>query len=231
MDPRRAELEERATALCGERITQVRYLEIAYENGQTGWDHYGDRFHTLDYGLELEMESGRVYSLVWDWEFAEYGITVQPGSSQDDIQNCAVRDMTTDPAWVGLLHRPITAVEVYWGEWEETGGEGFTRQEIEAALRTTRGAKPADRAAGGFGLQDLLAVMETLGATRPKGPIKHVHYPQDIVITVESDEKIYLCARQYREEQDELFPSSDEITVIFREDLARHYHVGPHTRP
>ena len=96
---RRVALEAQAAALCGERIAQVRYLEIAYENGQAEWDRYADRFHTLDYGLELEMESGQVYSIVWDWEFAEYGITVQPGSSQDDIQNCAVsrRDHRSRP--------------------------------------------------------------------------------------------------------------------------------------
>jgi hypothetical protein len=229
MAPRREELEEQAAALRGERIGRVCYLEFADESAQNGWNRYGDRFHTLDYGLELEMESGQVYSIVWDWEAAEYGITVQPGSVQDDIQNCAVRDVTTDPAWAGLLHRPITAVQVYWGMWEETDGEGFTREEIQAAL-DKNGVTGLGGLAGGFDLKALQSVMETLSAMRPKGPVKRVRYPQDIVISVDSGDKVYLCARQYRAAHDAFDASADEITVIFREDLARHYHVGPHTR-
>ncbi len=228
MDQRRIELEERVAALCGERIAQVRYFEINYENDQTGWDTYKDRFHILDFGLDLEMESGQVYGFIWDREFVQYNISMRDGSIRDDITDCAVRDVTTEPAWAGLLHTPITEAQVYWGTWEETGSEGFTRQEIEAALRTTRAAKPQDQAADGLSFQDQLAMLKTLGATRPKGPVKYIHYPQDIVITIASGDKIYLCASQYREEQDGFDSSIDEITVIFREDIARHYHVGPH---
>ena len=228
MDLRRVELEERVAALCGERIAKVRYFEINYENGQTGWDTYKDRFHTLDYGLDLEMESGRIVGFIWDWVFMSHHIALRDGSIRDDIIDCAVRDVTTDPAWAGLLHQPITEARLYWGMWEILDNPGFTRAEIEAEIRRKKATNPGYLTNRSFVLKDLSDIMETLRAARPKTPVEQVHYPQDLVLTVASGDNIYLCARNYREVPDDMFPARDDIIVIFREDMARHYHVGPH---
>ncbi len=176
MDQRPVAFEERVAALCGERIAQVRYFEISYENDQTGWDTYKDRFHILDFGLDLEMESGRIVGFIWDREFVQYNISMRHGTIQDDLLTCAIRDVTTDPAWFGLLHKRIDSVQIYWGEWIIDGAQ--------------------------------------------------VWYPQDVEVGFETGAKVYLCASQYREEQDGFDSSMDEITVIFREDMARLYHVG-----
>ncbi len=53
------------------------------------------------------------------------------------------------------------------------------------------------------------------------------HYPQDIVISFDPDTKVYIAASIYLAESDMLFPSADEITVIFDKTVAQKYRIGP----
>jgi hypothetical protein len=180
VDTQRAAFEQHAQALCGQRIAKVRYFEINYEDGQLGWNYYGNRFDTLDFGLELEMESGELFDVIWDKEFVQYNLSLRNGSLREEFLNgiVAVRDVTTEPNWRRLQHQPISEVRVYW-----------SRQEVDG-VRT--------------------------------------FYPQTIEITFAEADKVYLSAASYRPSRDELWSVSDDVLVIFRDEVAQRYHVGPY---
>jgi hypothetical protein len=55
---------------------------------------------------------------------------------------------------------------------------------------------------------------------------KRFDYPQDLEMIFANGEKIYFSASQYFEDRDELFGFSDEVTVIFHEEVAKRYKVG-----
>src|SRR4051794_21330068 len=59
----RTEIEARIARLHGERVRAVRYLEIAYDDGQPHWS--SDSFDSLDYGLEIDLDRGATWSVIW----------------------------------------------------------------------------------------------------------------------------------------------------------------------
>jgi len=62
LEEKRAEVE-RVSAVVGRRIVEVRYFEIANDSGTPRWD--APDFHSLDFGLEWDLDDGSTWSFIW----------------------------------------------------------------------------------------------------------------------------------------------------------------------
>jgi hypothetical protein len=115
-EARRAAYDERAQAMVGERLARVRYYEICYEGSQPSWDTgIPGVVDVPDFGLDLEMESGRVFGIVWDWEFTCYHLKVVPTSLAGiEVGHAAVWDVSSQSGWPPLIGRAIAGVAVHW---------------------------------------------------------------------------------------------------------------------
>lgn len=108
--------------LPGEQIVRVLYRELAYEDGQPAYLE-ADR-HSLDYGLELHLASGRVLSFLWLWPVSHYlGILNGDLSSKFTSAGHAVWDVSAVDPWPRLLVRKIQAVYLGWFTTEEAEGD------------------------------------------------------------------------------------------------------------
>lgn len=162
--------------LQGRRVMRVYYYEIPYETGAPSWNR--DVMDTLDFGLELEVESGQIFSITWGDEFVQYGISISENSLTMNVIDVRVWDVTMASRWSSIIGQMIVDIDTYWS-WVESDDE---RQ----------------------------------------------YYPQDIRLVFESGQSVFLSAAQYVEDSDELLGFADEVTVIFSDDVARHYRVGPY---
>ncbi len=52
--------------------------------------------------------------------------------------------------------------------------------------------------------------------------------PWCLDLSFSSGATVYVCAAQYLADRDELFVGGDEIAVVFRDEMARRYRVGPY---
>lgn len=96
----------------GHAITGCRYVEIDYEGGQEGWR--GPGRDELDYGLELDLDNGETWSIVWEQFDLNEGLNVRPGHVVPEsvrAEGSAIRDAST--RWLEL--GPGTLVEVKLG--------------------------------------------------------------------------------------------------------------------
>jgi len=174
---RKVLFEQRACALVGESIVGVRYFEIDY--GVPGWDR--EQFHSLDFGVEWRMDSGRIFCMVTDSEFYPYGLSLREWSCENELHDPTVWDVVSDSNWVPLLNRKIRGVRVYWSYFEE----------LEDGSR--------------------------------------YYYPQDMEVTYEHDNKIFLSAAEIDPDTGEVWATgTDNMVVIFSDDAARRYCLGPY---
>jgi hypothetical protein len=110
------DFEQQARRLCGERIVRVRYSEIDYGDGKPGWrHHFGD---VLDFGLELETSTGRIFHVIWDGRFFAYGLSLQEGDLAKHVTSAAVWDVTEESRWAQVINQAVRDVAVYWSEVE-----------------------------------------------------------------------------------------------------------------
>jgi hypothetical protein len=56
---------------------------------------------------------------------------------------------------------------------------------------------------------------------------ERIYYPQDIRVTFDNDLKLYLSAAQFLNDSQTLFGLSDNVLVVFRDDVAQHHRLGP----
>jgi len=55
-------------------------------------------------------------------------------------------------------------------------------------------------------------------------------YPQDLEIAFDSNKTVWIGARVYIPKEDALLPFSDEITIIFDDEIAQKYHMGKYSQ-
>lgn len=53
-------------------------------------------------------------------------------------------------------------------------------------------------------------------------------HPQDVVLHFDALAPVYVGARQYSDEADELWLMTDNVFVVFSDDVARRYRIGPY---
>lgn len=178
LSQKQQDFESQAKRLIGEQLVAVRYFECPNEDHKPYWKR--KFFDSLDQGLDLEFEMGRVFSITWDWSFACYGLMVHEGSLATMLSDYAMWDVSNDSGWAPLIGGKITDVTVYWAK------------ELRESV--------------------------------------WIPYPLVIVLRFSTGERVFLCAAMNPYETDELDKGADEVTVIFSEDIARRYHVGPYGR-
>jgi hypothetical protein len=178
VDDLQAVFEQRAKELSGQHIAKVRYFDIPDPDDTASWNVNTEPFDLLAFGLDLEMQTGRVFGFTWGSEFIQYGLSFHSHSLKDELLNASSLDVSNQSRWVSLLHQRIHQATIYW--------HTFVRDGVQK------------------------------------------RFPQDLELIFESGAKVFICARIYQTTSDELFPFADEIAVIFNDQLAQQYHVGPY---
>jgi hypothetical protein len=141
----KAEVLERnseASKMTGGRLSYVRYFNIDYDgvtdgeqDGSTGrrvvtaaeWLHptweRGDR-HTLDYGVDLELEDGTTFTVTWDppsWTQSLRFIEGSIADSRHAHAGTAVWDVSKFGRWSTLVGTHVESVELDYEPWSEKG--------------------------------------------------------------------------------------------------------------
>ena len=116
----RDEYEERVHCLVGKKVTGFVYHEIDYGDGEY---HFFDdaRFDSLDQGLELKLDTDESVAITWDWEFAQYGVSLKLEKMSAILTSSRSLEASCSSRWRNVLNKNIEAAEVYWSWCEEIG--------------------------------------------------------------------------------------------------------------
>jgi hypothetical protein len=134
-----------ARRLVGLVLQAVRYVDIDYFRAEVAAGHVGPRrvtaaaewrepvwccagFDSVDYGIELQMRGGRVFSVTWDPPGMREGIGVRElpllGTGVRADAGVAIWDVGDRGGWAGLLGADVTDVRLHYASWRGRGG-GF----------------------------------------------------------------------------------------------------------
>ncbi|HET8930028.1 MAG TPA: hypothetical protein VFN21_05160 [Acidimicrobiales bacterium] len=142
-----ADLEERrrhAEQVVGQRLRRVRYFVIDYFREERAPGLSGHRivvddaewmsptwacegFDSVDFGVELEMVNGEVFSVTWDppGRTEGIGIRLRPltGSALLEGADVAIWSVEDRSRWSKVMGRPIAGIELDYRDWGQP--EGF----------------------------------------------------------------------------------------------------------
>lgn len=153
-----ARRRDEVSSIVGDRVVEVRYYTLDYgrdrlRSGLAGLHWITDRAEwdeptwrtpgcdSLDYGVELLTQSGRIYSVTWDppgWREG-MGINETPfaGSVLRPGADVAAWVVTSQPDWAAVLTLPVTAVDLNFIPWDRTTDQYWcTRVTISLGDRT-----------------------------------------------------------------------------------------------
>ncbi len=108
------------SALEGETLISVEYFEINYESYKTEFAENSD-YDCLDYGVNLKMQSGKIFGFIWGSEFTQYGVSVLESSLQSEVTESREVDVTQSSNWRQLIGDNIQTAEVIWHWVKEIG--------------------------------------------------------------------------------------------------------------
>ncbi len=108
------------SSLEGETLISVEYFEISYEGYQTEFAENSD-YDCLDYGVNLKMQSGKVFGFIWGSEFTQYGVSVLEAPLQSEVTECREIDVTQSSNWRKLINDEIQTTKVVWHWVKEVG--------------------------------------------------------------------------------------------------------------
>jgi hypothetical protein len=130
-----AELNVAEQALVGHRIVQAIYYGLSTD-GSVAWDF--DDWHCPVMGVELVLDDGASYSVVWDYSFGNFSLHLyaSPMSAQlaleDEGGSCTRWTVQDHARWKQLLTAPVIDSQLIWHrdltDWGQTA---------PAALRLT----------------------------------------------------------------------------------------------
>lgn len=142
------EMRRAAGVVVGEELVGVRYLTIDYGRFEIAPTHRGPRFVTdlsewfsppwlcgpgdsVDFGVELDLASGRALSVTWEAPGNHESLDVFPGRLIDSAlyqsPDVAAWDVSSTPRWRQLVGHPITAVDLHFIPWAPDDGFWCTR--------------------------------------------------------------------------------------------------------
>jgi hypothetical protein len=82
------------------------------------WD--AGHFHHLDFGIELNAEDGKTWSVTWDLPGDTESLRLQEGPTSEVG---ALWDVTSRDPWRGCLDFPVTDVQLRYHPWGAKGGD------------------------------------------------------------------------------------------------------------
>lgn len=109
-----------AKSLEGELLSSVEYFEIKYDGYEMPFN-LATEFDSLDYGINLFMQSGKVFGFIWGSEFTQYGVSILNSSLQSEVTDCQKVEVSNSANWSGFLGHRIVSSEVVWHWVKEAG--------------------------------------------------------------------------------------------------------------
>jgi hypothetical protein len=98
-------------ALVGRRLAAVRYVEIDY--GEPYWD--AQRFHTIDYGVEFDLDDGATWAFTWQQRGANETLLIHRGVVRDELRpDAEVSTWDVTGLWHGHFGSRIDRIETAW---------------------------------------------------------------------------------------------------------------------
>jgi len=119
--------------LIGDSIRMVTYYEIDY--GEPSYD-CGD-YHSLDYGLQIELTSGDSFYVIWDSLFCQHDLKVKIGNIRQELKTpfdgISEYPLVDNKKWDPLLNQKIASVKSYWSYYQYQGEnkKHFFPQDLE----------------------------------------------------------------------------------------------------
>lgn len=131
-------------ASVGAELVSVRYFTLDYGRSDIAPGHHGPRIisdvsewsspqwscgpgDSVDFGVELDLSSGRTLSVTWETPGNHESLDVFPGrligSRLDDSPDVAVWEVTETSRWQEFVGAVITAVDLHFIPWAP--GQGF----------------------------------------------------------------------------------------------------------
>ena len=117
---KRKEFENQFKAFIGKRINRVIYYEVNYKDEKQYWN-YNPSFDSLDFGLDLIMETDESFGIIWGKEFYQYGISLIKKSLRNELNQSKAIDVSTISRWKNLLYNEIESFQVIWSWVREVG--------------------------------------------------------------------------------------------------------------
>lgn len=133
-EQKRQDFHSLARRLCGQKIVEVYYVAIDYEDGIPYWDVRDA--HAPEFGLNLTLESGQTLGITWGWEFYQYALTFSETLLQGVIISPSVWNVSDKSQWTTLLHQRIDEVIIYWYEWNEKKRKESAPRDMEILFET-----------------------------------------------------------------------------------------------
>lgn len=113
------EYEILAQSLIGEAIDKIEYFEIKCDGYETDFND-DNHYDSLDYGVNLFMESGKVFGFIWGDEFFQYGVSILRNPLQSEVSECREIDVSTSSKWNRYIGKKIVKSKVDWGWVKES---------------------------------------------------------------------------------------------------------------
>lgn len=108
-----AKYESLPSELIGRTIKKVSYFEIDY--GEPAFD-LSDH-HSLDYGLQLEIDSGESYYIIWDSQYVQYDLKFKKGTLEQElapVANIKCHDVSKSKYWSDRVGQELNNIKSYW---------------------------------------------------------------------------------------------------------------------
>jgi hypothetical protein len=206
------ELEQQAKDLIGQKIVQVWYAELEYK--LANWDRLSE-LDTVDYYVELGLESDERVFLTWDSLFANYGISILKQSPLCEGAEFSNWNVSENSRWQNFLGKSITDAKLYWSNSYSLHLTAFGKLfgVSEFSLITSESSR----------LESMLKEQPDLLEKNPE-LIRYWRYPESLQISFEDGSSVCVSASEYI--GNALIPMVDTITVIFGEDDIKRHKVG-----
>ena len=101
-----------STLKC-ETLVSVEYIQAEYD-GCSQVSNKTTNYDNTDFGVNLKMQSGKVFGFTWGSEFIKYGVSILEKPIQFELTTFREVDVTTSSNWGKLINTTIERVEVVW---------------------------------------------------------------------------------------------------------------------
>lgn len=113
IDKKDSYYEKIRNSLIGQRINEVFYQEINYEENTEYWN-FASMIHSVDMNVIFKMDNGKIIQIKWDNEFYCYGIGLENLDKIENQVGFKTIDQTSNSIWTNLIDKKITGVKVLW---------------------------------------------------------------------------------------------------------------------
>lgn len=108
------------SSLEGETLVSVEYFEICYEGQKAEFTENSD-YDCLEHGVNLKMQSGKVFGFNWGDEFTQFGVSVMETPLKSEVTTCREVNVSQSSNWCQLIDGEIKTAEVVWHWVKEAG--------------------------------------------------------------------------------------------------------------